>query len=274
MKILSDFDGVFTTPEGEAASCAAYLDELLGDRALLAALRAEVSSAPERHGWMVSDSGRTVISAYADEDPYIYNNGVVAALYERGPAAVLTRLRDSGFVKYSDLSIHCFEEGTRRYRAAHASHAEEAALARVAQWLSAGHEVVIVSNSSTDRIEAILRGGGFEPGQRGLRVRGNALKFRLGDQPTALPAQASFGARPIALRRPSFWKILSEELPNAFIGDVLSLDLALPAAARRTDPRFAGLRLFLRRRGYTPAWVLDACRDAAIDVVEALPELR
>lgn len=266
MKLLSDFDGVFTTPEGEAASCAAVLDEMVADDPALERLRREVRQAPHEHGWIVGNA----ISAFADEDPYIFNNGVVAALYQRGPESVLARLKPM-FPRYSDLSIYCFEEGTRRYRSAHASHAEEQALERVGDWLHRGHQVVIVSNSKTDRIETILRSAGFEPGRAGLSVRGNALKFRLGDDLIQVPEAGLFGDRAVKLRRPNFYEIIESEQPNALIGDVLSLDLALPHALRKNTPKFASLRIILRRRDYTPPWALAACDSNGIEVAAEFP---
>jgi hypothetical protein len=49
------------------------------------------------------------------------------------------------------------------------------------------------------------------------------------------------------------------------VGDVFSLDLALPEALRREGRPDAPRGLILRRHIHTPAWVLDAARGGPID---------
>ena len=51
------------------------------------------------------------------------------------------------------------------------------------------------------------------------------------------------------------------------IGDVFSLDLALPHALRSAGHPAAPDLLALRRHPHTPDWVLDTLGDGAIDVV-------
>jgi FMN phosphatase YigB (HAD superfamily) len=281
MRILSDFDGVFTNQDEEAAEVGRRLAEIvsasIGDASraarLLAELREEVRASPARHGWFSAGE----IACYADEDPYVENNAVAAALFAKAPADVIERMRAAGFAPADDLSSRAFEEGTTRWRATHAAHLLPEALTALGAFAAAGAEVVIVSNSSTERIEGILRDAGFDRfGQAKPRIRGGAKKFVLGEEPRALPREAAFGGRAVRLRRPHYHKILSEEQPDVVIGDVLSLDVALPAALRDAEDWLAEARIVLKKQRHTPAWALEACRARHIEVVDsiaALPKL-
>jgi hypothetical protein len=58
------------------------------------------------------------------------------------------------------------------------------------------------------------------------------------------------------------------------IGDVFSLDLALPHVMRTTAQRAAPRRLVLRRHDHTPSWILNDRAGGAIDeVVDGVGEL-
>jgi hypothetical protein len=268
MKLLSDFDGVFTNQDAEAAEVGRVLDERVGDVQLLRELRDEVKARPSLYGWF---SGG-VLSCYADEDPYVFNNAVCGALYKLAPAAA-ARLAGKGIDNADRLALQCFEEGTARYRAAHASHVDGEALDAVRAFTAAGHEIVVVSNSSTARIEALLRDAGLTLGARGVKVRGDARKFLLGDEPATVVNADNFGGREIRLRRPRYFDVLFDERPDALIGDVLSLDVAMPAALRAADPRFVNLQTALRRHPHTPGWAQEACQAHGIRLVGGLPEL-
>lgn len=60
---------------------------------------------------------------------------------------------------------------------------------------------------------------------------------------------------------------IEEEDPDLVIGDVFSLDLALPHVMRREGNPAAPSKLILRRHPHTPRWVLDTRAGGAIDVV-------
>ena len=101
MRIISDFDGVFTSQQHEADAVGErqieVVAEAIGDavkaQAVIAGLRGEVTASPTTHGWVTAAG----ISCYADEDPYVFHNAVGAALYERGPQDVVNALKDKGF---------------------------------------------------------------------------------------------------------------------------------------------------------------------------------
>jgi hypothetical protein len=53
--------------------------------------------------------------------------------------------------------------------------------------------------------------------------------------------------------RPLYESILKEERPGAVVGDVFSLDLALPLHLSRSG-ELGPVQAFLRERHYTPEW--------------------
>lgn len=277
MRIVSDFDGVMTEEAAEAEAVgrghAALVAEALGDAALAAAvmeeMRAEVRRAPERHGWFSGGE----IACYADEDPYCFHNAVAYALYAAAPADVITRLHTSGLASAEDFCIRAWGEAEGGFRAANPSHVTQEALGALSTLAAAGADVVIVSNSANERVKALLEGAGLNRfGQAKPRVRSGARKFFLGTEPGAVPAERDLGGRRILLRRPHFFEILREEAPDVVIGDVLSMDLALPLAMRD-----AGLleetTLVLTRHAWTPAWVLEACAAGKIEVVDSVAKI-
>jgi len=279
VRVVTDFDGVLTAQDGEAAAVGARLleraAEALEDRvralAIVEGLRAEVRANPTTHGW--ASDGR--LGCYADEDPYVFNNALARAIYTIGPADLRDALRRAGFETDDALALACFEEGTARYRAAHPSHVLTDALGAIQTLFSIGAEVVIVSNSSNERIRSLLEPCGIlRFGTGKLRIRGTARKHHItGDRPSGVPAEASFGGRTVHLRRGPYFEILADEQPDVVIGDVLSLDVALPAALRACVPDFEDMRVFLKRHPHTPRWALEACADRGIGVVDAFSEL-
>ncbi|GIW72578.1 MAG: hypothetical protein KatS3mg102_2120 [Planctomycetota bacterium] len=279
MRIVSDFDGVWTDPRAEAEAVGARQLERLaealgGDRpraeAVLAELRARVRARPEAHGWLWQGE----LSAFADEDPYIFHNAVAAALYEQGGEAVAA-LRRAGLPDAGRFAAACFEEGTAAWRAAHPTHLLPEAAEAVQRLLAAGHEVVIVSNSSTARVASILADLGLRAQEHErLVLRGGARKFVLTPaEPAGLEEPQLLAGRPVRLRRLHYYRLLEELRPAVVIGDVLSLDLVLPAALRREQLLSGPMRLYLKRNPYTPDWALMAAAEADIEVVGGLAEL-
>jgi hypothetical protein len=122
--------------------------------------------------------------------------------------------------------------------------------------LAAGVEIVVVSNSGTEKLQRWFAHAGVpavvhpEAGAGALRLRGSAKKF-------VLDAQArdviDAGGLPIDVARPHYARVLAEEAPGAVVGDVFSIDLALPLALKRRDPAWRHVRLFWLVHPYTPA---------------------
>ena len=268
MKILSDFDGVMTDQGEEAQYQRRLFCEQLarvsdrGDGAVTALIEraeAELLARPSAHGWW--SGGR--LAAYADEDLFIRLIGVASCLdgwADQGDVEVASlrrRLADDGLATFQDLSNWSYARMVEHTRLGATAPLDPVVSDVLGRLMAAGHQVVVVSNSSTDRVIDILRTAALDP--RGhdedagapLRVRGGARKFELGEAPEPFEV----GGLRFDAARPRYREILEQEQPAAVIGDVFSLDLALPLHLAITAPgRFGGLRLLLRTRSYTPAW--------------------
>ena len=282
-KILSDFDGVWTDQAFEAQNVtlclvaeAARLAGIGADeaRADFARFGREIAARPERFGW--APDGR--ITAYVDEDPFCEANALAMFLEgarDDAPAArYAAGVREAGFADLTRFADHCFTTATNAFRDQHPPALVPHAKAMHDALVAAGAEIVIVSNSSTEKIGAWLGQVGIRAsGDAGapLRVRGSAGKMLIGPGDDSIEV----GGRRIFTDRPRYAAILREERPDLVIGDVFSLDLALPHVLRRAGDPGAPRELVLRRHPHTPRWVLDTRAGGAIDhVVERVGELR
>lgn len=281
MKILSDFDGVWTDPTLEAESVklflaaeAARMAGVAPEEALVhfREYEARVKSAPHRYGW--APDGR--ITAYVDEDPFCVPNSI-ACYVEEGAEEHTRRYRaavlDGGFESLTAFADHCFHTAAGDYRRQHPP-ALVPGTAEVLHELHArGAEVVVVSNSPAEKIVGWFTSVGADAGVSGehdLRVRGQAGKQTLGPGDRTIEV----AGRPIYVDRPMYALVIEEEDPDVIIGDVFSLDLALPHVLRRAGRSAAPSELILRRQGHTPAWILDTRAEGAIDrVVDGVEEL-
>jgi len=278
IRIVSDFDGVFTNQDAEAAAVGAFqlstVAGAVGDadaaREQVEAARAWVRSHPGTAGWVSAG----VLTCYADEDPYVFHEAVAERLYATAPRDVREALAARGHLDHEVFATHCFHNGTEGWRNENPTHLEPDAVGALRELLAEGVEVVVVSNSSTHRVESILTDRGTADFGPGLRLRGSAKKYVVTpDRPEAVPEAAQFGGRRVRLRRGIYFDILQEEKPDVLIGDVLSLDLSLPHALSRAADWAKGMTLVIRRARHTPGWVLDGCGEAGIRVVESFAEL-
>ena len=281
MKILSDFDGVWTNQALEAESVklylaaeAARLADVPADHALehFRGFESEVREEPEQYGW--APDGR--LTAYVDEDPFCVPNAL--ALYvERGTCDVTTRYREAilgdGYEHMTAFADHCFLTAAGQYRAEHPPALVPGTAEILHELHARGAEVVVVSNSPAEKIVGWFTSVGADAGiddGHDLRVRGKAGKQKLG--PT--DASIQVGGRSIHIDRPAYRTIVEEENPDLIIGDVFSLDLALPHVMRTEGLPCAPSELVLRRLAHTPSWILDTRADGAIDlVVDGVSEL-
>ncbi len=69
-------------------------------------------------------------------------------------------------------------------------------------------------------------------------------------------------------------------MPDYVLGDVFSLDLALPLYLRMNDPKFQKLKVIQKVQKYTPSWVKDYLSKAEfkgiafmIDDIKELPDI-
>jgi hypothetical protein len=281
LKILSDFDGVWTNqgPEADALDrfVAAELAALSGwaleqVEAELARFSAQMHETPHDHGW--APDGR--ISAYVDEDP-LCRASALCRLLERSNDAKAVTLRGAvtagGFDCMATFAERCFRAGTASFRKLHPPCIVDGAKAMLQRLLDAGAEVVIVSNSESEKIVGWLRAAGIDASDDAsatVRVRGSAAKWQIGGSDEALEV----GGRPVYVDRPRYREAIAAENPDLIIGDVFSLDLALPHVMRDAGDPTAPRRLVLRRHPHTPSWVLDDRAGGAIDhVVDQVAEL-
>lgn len=285
MKIVSDFDGVLTDLAEEAHRVGEIYREMMVRASELPRSQIDqfferglqvMRSEPLSHGWKIK--GR--VSAYFDEDYFILNNGLGACFDELSEAkdpvarAMLNAIKKGGFESFMDMASRAYNEMTRETSAGKMKPLDSDTATVLKLLIAQGHEVVVVSNSKTDRIVEMFATVGLQTSDQ-LRVRGNAQKFMLGDN----PALFQFGSHAIDADRPLYRAILSEEKPGAVIGDVFSLDLGLPfQMAQEAASPLKGIQLFLRKRPYTPIWTLKSISEtrnsnAKTHAIERLPEL-
>jgi phosphoglycolate phosphatase-like HAD superfamily hydrolase len=274
IKILSDFDGVWTDQALEAENVKIYMAaeaaryaEVSGDEARADFRRFEVAvqSAPAEYGW--APDGR--ITAYVDEDPFCVPNSIAMYL-ERVDDPQGVRYRDAilagGEPSLSAFADRCFLTATADYREQHppalVPHAKEALEALH----EAGAEIVVVSNSSSEKIVGWFQRAGVDAGtdhDSYLRVRGQAGKQVLGPGDQSIEV----AGRAVYVDRPQYRAVIEAENPDLVVGDVFSLDLALPHVLRREGRTEAPRELVLRRHRHTPTWVHETRAEGAIDTV-------
>ena len=265
MKLLTDFDGVWTYPDAEGAAHGAALDAALlaaaGEHervevtAWIGRARAAVRAAPTRWGWSVA--GR--ISAFSDEDPFTEHGAILHYLHEqRAHDPIAMRLVTA--IEGAGLSLDAFGgaahvQGVQQVEAKRGPGITVAAADAGRALLAAGVEIVVVSNSGTDKLQRWFEHARVpacvhpEHAARALRLRGSARKFMLAPGPGE---RLSVGQLSVDVARPDYARVLAEEAPDAVVGDVFSLDLALPLALKRRDPAWRHVRLFWLVHPYTP----------------------
>ena len=266
MKLLSDFDGVWTTPDAEGIANGAALDAALADmlgeaerasvQAWVARARTTLRAEPWRWGW--STAGR--ISAFADEDPFTEHGALLHYIdAARGSDPLAARL--AAAVEERDGSLGAFGGrahlvGVREVEARRGPAITADAARAGRELLAGGIEVVVVSNSGTEKLQRWFDHAGLpnrvHPDHAGgtIRLRGSARKFVLAPE-GADTFEA--GGLSVDVARPHYETVLREERPDAIVGDVYSLDIALPLALKRREPAWRKLRLFWLLQPYTPA---------------------
>jgi hypothetical protein len=278
-KILSDFDGVWTDQGPEAAvlvrGCIEALAELAGVSVEEAAgeidaLRRQMAAAPHEHGW--APDGR--ISAYVDEDPLVESSALCNVI---DTVASARRYRDAvmrgGFESMSAFAQHVYVASTTTFRRDHPPCLVADARDLVAELHEVGADVVVVSNSEADKIVSWFGSAGVDASEsegHALRVRGAAAKWFIGDSDAAIDV----AGRRVYVDRPRYRAAIEAEQPDLVIGDVFSLDLALPHVMRSHGMAAAPRCLVLRHHLHTPRWILDSAGGGAIDhMIAGLAEL-
>jgi phosphoglycolate phosphatase-like HAD superfamily hydrolase len=269
MRIVMDFDGIYTDPSDEGEACSKHfrdkilslqlkqigLETLEKVESWLGELRARQAKEPFQFGWR--SEGR--VSAFTFEDPFIRNIGLadfldhLANTGDEKAKVVLAGLSKQEKIKtFGELSEWAFHQLNLKKRP------DPGAKRWVENAIKAGHEVTIVSNSATDKIEEFLIQNQFAPEFR-PKVRGGARKFGLGKDPRTIIINETTedGAIRIDTDRPEYEKALMEIQPDAVIGDVFCLDLTLPIRLKREGKLAFKWGIFYRHRDYTPSRMID-----------------
>jgi phosphoglycolate phosphatase-like HAD superfamily hydrolase len=256
IKLVADFDGVLTELNHEAARVLEiFKSEWLKEQNFskdvssgssqveqwFQKAREALRNHPEQNGWHVHD----LISAYSDEDYFIYVNSLAAWLDQQVPSGSLNR-----FESYKDLAQHAYQTMVDEVMKGTLTPIDPLTKGVLDDLTSQGGQVVVVSNSSTDRIVDIFKKNNVTDK---VQIRGSAMKFALDPE---RQEWVDYHERKVNVARPQYETILREEQPTAVIGDVFSLDLALPFALAEREPELFphGLRVCLRVRDYTPDW--------------------
>ncbi len=280
VKLISDFDGVWTNQEIEAEYVWNYivksLADLTGDstdviQTMLADCKKEMDRTPYEYGWF--NGG--VISAYYGEDPFGDNNAIFDYIDRAASAKSfsnfkqhLHRVKDAIINKakktLAEFSNDCFMKSSSQFKLEGKLKPVETTGEIVKELNSKGVEIIVASNSKTEKIEHLFTKAGLTvTNQRSIKrgrlfARGDAKKFVIESSYTALPEYFEISGRyKAALRRSNYHKILLEEKPDYVIGDVFSLDLALPLYLRLNDKQFSKLKVIQKVHPHTPKWVKD-----------------
>ena len=264
-RILFDFDGVWTDQGAEVIAIRrVFVEEaatLLVESCVDADARFEqflsaVLSAPHLHGWFP----RGMHAAFADEDALLATASVAHWLDQGGsaPGAADWRraIRAGGFETAMDFANAHFGAGMQQAR--RLGHGLVEVAGEVLEALrTRGTEVVIASNSPPGKLKDLFAAIGVSEGP-GLRWVGGAKKWWI-DDPSLMHV---FGDRHVRTDRPFYRAILEEVRPDVVVGDVTSLDLALPAAMRQAGELAPSTRLVLRRTSGSPEWATSQARLA------------
>lgn len=276
-KLISDFDGIWTNQEQEAEFVWNFIlnktSELSGIPTnevndLLNHCKKEMSSEPWEYGWFYEGK----IAAYFGEDPFGDNNAVFDYINRAASKTSHSRFRQriyeikesilNNYQSLADFSEYCFKESTADFKIKGKLKPIENANDIIRELNSSGVEIVVASNSRTEKIEHLFTKAGlrvtnqFSIKRSRLHAMGGAGKFKIDDSFSLLPESINLdGKFRVNLRRPSYYKILLEEKPDYVLGDVFSLDIALPLWLSMNDKDFSGLKVIQKIQPHTPAWV-------------------
>jgi len=280
IKLLSDFDGVWTDQQSEAEYVWNYivtrLSQLTGDspkviQALLDESKKDMDKSPYEYGWFYNG----LVAAYYQEDPFGDNNAIFDYINRAGRRSShsnfkqrLAKIKDAVESKekktLAEFSNECFIKSTTQFKL-EGKLKPDASAGKVVKELNAkGVEIVVVSNSKTEKIQHLFLKAGQKTTNeqhliRGkLHARGDAQKFVIDNSYTKLPEFMEItGKYKVNLRRSGYHKILLEEKPDYVVGDVFSLDLALPIYLRMKERSFRHMKMIQKLQPHTPKWVKD-----------------
>ncbi|HMT10331.1 MAG TPA: hypothetical protein PKA39_01760, partial [Ignavibacteria bacterium] len=176
VKLISDFDGVWTNQDAEAAYVWNYIlnaaAALTGEKpeamdALLQESKKEMNSAPYEYGWVSNGT----ISCYYQEDPFGDNNAIFDYIgraasktsyshFKQDLARLKEAVETKGKMSLADFSNDCFMKSTSQFKLEGKLKPIESAGEIVKELNSAGVEIIVASNSKTEKIEHLFRKAG------------------------------------------------------------------------------------------------------------------
>ncbi len=303
VKLISDFDGVWTNQDIEANYVWSYIitsiASLTSDtpkeiNKLLQECKKEMDNTPYEYGWFNNGS----ISCYYQEDPFGDNNAIFDYIgraaskrsyshFKQELARIKDAIETKANMSLAEFSNDCFMRSTTQFKLEGKLKPVETTSAIIKKLNAAGVEIVVASNSKTEKIEHLFRKAGQTVTNEKSIVRGrlhaigDAKKFIIDDKFTEVPEYYEITKRyKVNLRRSNYFKILLDEKPDYVIGDVFSLDLALPLYLRLNDSRFKKLKVIQKMQKHTPQWVKDhLSKDEfkgiafMVDSINELPKL-
>jgi len=280
VKLISDFDGVWTNQDSEADYVWNYLVNSIASHTgtkpeevdkLLKQCKSEMNGTAYEYGWFNNGA----IAAYYQEDPFGDNNAIFDYIdrasskrsyshFKQDIAGIKDAILNKSKMTLAEFSNDCFVRSTTQFKLEGKLKPVETAGKIITKLNKAGVEIIVVSNSKTEKIEHLFLKAGQKMTNEHSIIRGrlhaigDAKKFVIDNSFTEIPESMPISGRfKVNLRRKNYFKILLKEKPDYVIGDVFSLDLALPLYLRLNDERFSKLKVIQKVQKHTPGWVKD-----------------
>jgi FMN phosphatase YigB (HAD superfamily) len=300
IKLISDFDGIWTNQEEEAKYMQIFILNILAGitgndkreiETIINSINEEMNKGPHLYGWRY----RGETPAFYGEDPFGDNNAFFDFIEQNytnkkiytNLQEIRRKILDTGFESLEQFSNYCFTESTTMFKEEGKLEPHTKAKETISKLMEKGVELVVASNSSTDKLEYLFGKLGHKmnekiPDSHGeIRARGNSMKFAIDRGYTELPPLLEVTSNyKIPLRRKFYHQLLKEEKPDFVVGDVFSLDIALPLYLSLNDENFKGLKIIQKIQKYTPEWVKDYLKKEEfrkivymINDIEELPEI-
>ncbi|MGH2574189.1 MAG: hypothetical protein ACRDFC_00660, partial [Ignavibacteria bacterium] len=172
------------------------------------------------------------------------------------------KILKAGYESLDMFSNKCFLESTSKFKDEEKLKPVLNAKEVLSKMIESGVNVVVASNSKTEKIEYLFAKLGHIPDNRNstdkgrLYARGNSMKFVIENDYTKVPRYIRVDKNyKAALRRKFYHKVLLDVQPDFVLGDVFSLDLALPLYLRLHDINFQKLKVIQKLHKHTPDWV-------------------
>ncbi|MCC6866550.1 MAG: hypothetical protein IT280_10370 [Ignavibacteria bacterium] len=278
IKLISDFDGVWTNQDAEAEFVWNYIINAVAGLTgftpnevdnLLNKCKQEMNNTPYEFGWF----NNNYLSVYYQEDPFGDNNAIFDYIdrtsskqsishFKQNIAAIKEAVNKKAKMSLAEFSNDCFIKSTSQFKLEGKLKPVETAGEIISKLNKNGIEITVVSNSKTEKIEHLFRKTGHKMSNERDIVKGrliavgDAKKFIIDtefkDVPEFFEIQGNFK---VNLRRKNYYNILLKEKPDYVIGDVFSLDLALPLYLRLNNPQFSNLKVIQKVQKHTPDWV-------------------